>query len=257
MRDNNLNTLSGWVKDVMFALAFLTRLPVPLNKASGKRPLCEVAWAFPIVGIIVGGLAGLALLLGFQLDQHPLVCGLFAIGATVLVTGALHEDGLADVADGFGGAHKVSDKLRIMHDSTVGSYGALALVFSVALRAGTLAGMLTPSIAVLALITAGAVSRGMVVAVMSQLDMARQDGLGASAGKPANKGALVALGLSATTAFLLLGANGWIVLAVALCAAILMGWMAKRQIGGQTGDVLGAIQQVTEAAVLLSVVAVI
>jgi adenosylcobinamide-GDP ribazoletransferase len=256
-RENNLNIASQWTADVMLALAFLTRLPVPLNEASGKRPLSDVAWAFPIVGLLVGGLAGLALLLGFQIGQHPFVCGLFAIGVSVLVTGALHEDGLADVADGFGGAHKVSDKLRIMRDSRIGSYGVLAMIFSIALRAGALAGMLTPTMAVLSLIAAGAVSRGLVVAVMNQIDMARSDGLGAGAGKPSGEGALVALGLGATAAFLLLGADGWMVLIMALIAAVFMAWLARRQIGGLTGDVLGAVQQVTETAVLLTAVAVL
>lgn len=257
MRDNNLNTLSQWAGDVMLAMAFLTRLPVPLGEASSKRPLCDVVWAFPLVGLLVGGLGGLALLVGFQFGQHPLVCGLFAIGVSVLVTGALHEDGLADVADGFGGAHKISDKLRIMRDSQVGSYGVLALVFSVTLRVGALAGMTTPTTAVLALITAGAVSRGLVAGVMSQIDMARTDGLGASAGKPTSENTMVALGLGAASAFLLLGAGGWMVLITAMAAAGFTGWLAKRQIGGLTGDVLGAVQQVTEVAVLLTVVSVL
>ncbi len=254
MRETNLNTLSQWAGDLMLALAFLTRLPVPVGKASSKRQLAEVAWAFPVVGLLIGGIAGLALLFGFQLGQHPLVCGLFAIGASILATGALHEDGLADVADGFGGGHKVSDKLRIMRDSQVGSYGVLALIFSVALRIGALGGMPSPTTAVLALLAAGVISRGLVVAVMNQIDMARPDGLGAGAGKPSNAGALTALAIAALSVFLLLGGNGLTVLIIAFLAAILMAWLAKRQIGGLTGDVLGAVQQVTEAAVLLSVV---
>ncbi len=141
-RGNYLDILKGWGGDILLATAFLTRLPVPVNEVSGKRPLADVAWAFPVVGILVGTLAGLALVVGFQFGQHPLVCGLLAIGTSVLVSGALHEDGLADVADGFGGAQKISDKLRIMHDSRIGSYGVLALVFSIALRTGALAGMM-------------------------------------------------------------------------------------------------------------------
>ncbi len=256
-KGNYLDIIRSWGGDILLAMAFLTRLPVPVNEAAGKRPLADVAWAFPVVGMFVGTLAGLALAVGFQFGQHPLVCGLLAIATSVLVSGGLHEDGLADVADGFGSAQKVSDKLRIMHDSRIGSYGVLALVFSIALRTGALAGMTTPTTAVLALITAGALSRSLVVAVMSQMDMARSDGLGASAGKPTSESTLVALGLAATTTFLLLGAEGWVILAVALASATFMGFLAKRQIGGQTGDVLGAVQQVTEAAVLLSVVSVI
>jgi adenosylcobinamide-GDP ribazoletransferase len=254
--ENNINILKGWLADVMQAAAFLTRLPVPLSGVSKIRPLADVVWSFPVVGLLVGGLAGLALTIGFQLGFHPLVCGLLAIGLQILVTGALHEDGLADVADGFGGGHRVSDKLRIMRDSMLGSYGVLALVFSVALRASALASMASPTTAVLALVAAAAVSRAMVVALMSLMEMARTDGLAAAAGKPTNEGMLAAFGLAAVSAFLLLGAAGWIVLAIAALATLGMGLLARRQIGGVTGDVLGAVQQVTEVAVLLSVAAV-
>jgi adenosylcobinamide-GDP ribazoletransferase len=255
--ENNLNILGRWLQDIMLAAAFLTRLPVPLSTDAKGRPLADVAWSFPVVGLLVGGLAGLALLFGFQLGLHPLVCGLFAIGLQVLITGALHEDGLADVADGFGGGAKLSDKLRIMRDSSIGSYGALALIFSIGVRAGGLASMMTPTTALLALMTAAAVSRAMMVALMSQMEMARTDGLAAGAGKPAHDKMLVALGLAAVSAFLLLGAAGWSVLVVAALAALVVGWIAKRQIGGLTGDVLGATQQVTEAAALLCVAAVV
>ncbi len=255
--EKNVNILKDWLDDVLQGLAFLTRLPVPLAADKQSRPLADVAWSFPLVGLIVGGLAGLALSVGFQLNLHPLVCGLLAIALQVLVCGALHEDGLADVADGFGGGQTVADKLRIMRDSAIGSYGTLALVFSVALRAGALASMARPTTAVLALIAAAVVSRAMMVLLMNTMEMARTDGLAAAAGKPSNEAMLVALGLAAVSAFLLLGGTGWIVLGVAFAAALAMGWLAKRQIGGLTGDVLGAGQQVTEVAVLLSVAAVL
>lgn len=256
IRENNLNILGRWLQDIMQAVAFLTRLPVPLSADSKSRLLADVVGAFPIVGLLVGGLAGLAFLVGSQLGLHPLVCGLFAIGLQVLITGALHEDGLADVADGFGGGAQLSDKLRIMRDSSIGSYGTVALIFSIGLRAGGLASMKTPTTAVLALITAAAVSRAMMVALMSQMEKARTDGLAARAGKPTHDKMLVALGLAAVSAFMFLGAAGWSVLAVAAIAALAVSWLANRQIGGLTGDVLGTTQQVTEAAALLCVAAV-
>ena len=255
-RDNNLSTLGRWIKDVLLAVVFLTRLPVKLNEDAQKRQLADVVWAFPVVGVLVGVLASLALLISFQLGLHPLACGLIAVATQVLVTGALHEDGLADVADCFGGGYKVVDKLRIMRDSQLGTYGVLALVISVTFRAGLIAGMTTQTMAVLALISAGAVSRALVALAMNQLEMVRTDGLATGAGKPTNEATLVTLGLGAAAAFLLLGASGWIVLAVAFGTAVMMGLLAKRQIGGQTGDVLGTVQQVTEAAVLFSIVGV-
>ena len=255
-RDNNLSILGRWIQDVLLAVVFLTRLPVMLKEDTENRQLADVVWAFPVVGIFVGVLASLALLIGFQLGLHPLACGLIAVATQAVVTGALHEDGLADVADGFGGGYKVVEKLRIMRDSQLGTYGVLALVFSVTFRAGLIAGMTTQTIAVIALISAGAVSRALVVLAMNQLEMVRTDGLATGAGKPTTEATLVTLGLGAAAAFLLLGASGWIILAVAFSTAVMTGLFAKRQIGGQTGDVLGTVQQVTEAAVLLSIVGV-
>lgn len=250
---NNLDILKGWLADVLLVTSFLTRLPVPLRPESKNRLLAEAAWAFPVAGLVVGAAGGLALLCGFQLGLHPLASSLLAIAASVLVSGALHEDGLADVADGFGGGREVEDKLRIMRDSRVGSYGVLAMVFSVGLRAAVLAGMTAPSGAALALIAAAAVSRGTVVAVMSKMDAARSDGLAAGAGKPSGETMMVALTLSAVAAFVLLGAGGWIALVAAFAAAAVMAGLARRQIGGQTGDALGAVQQVSEIAVLMSI----
>ena len=151
-RHNNLNIISRWMKDVLLAVVFLTRLPVKLGEDTESPKLAEVIWTFPVVGVFIGALASFVMLIGFQLGLDPLICGLLAVAAQALITGALHEDGLADVADGFGGGNKVVDKLRIMRDSCVGTYGVLALVFSVAIRASLIASMTTQTIAVLALI---------------------------------------------------------------------------------------------------------
>ena len=254
---NNLNILGRWLQDILQTAAFLTRLPVPLSADSKARPLANVAWAFPVVGLLVGGLAGLALLLGFQFGLRPLVCGLFAIGLQVLITGALHEDGLADVADGFGGGGDAKSKMEIMRDSRIGAYGVLALIFSVAIRAAALASMAGPGTAALALIVSAVVSRSLMVAALYQMPSARKDGLGASAGKPSIESVAVALAIAAAVAFALLGSVGWMVLATGVALAIAMGWLAQRQIGGHTGDVLGSISQVVEIAILLTVSAML
>lgn len=252
--DDNLSIISRWMKDVLLAFVFLTRLPVRLSENKVSQRLADVIWAFPLVGVCVGALASLPMCIGFELGLHPFACGLIAVAAQALITGALHEDGLADVADGFGGGNKVVDKLKIMQDSRLGTYGVLALVFSVTFRAGLIAGMASQILAVLALISAGAVSRALIALAMNQLEMVRTKGLAAKAGQPTNEATLVTLALGGAIAFLLLGASGWIVLVVTFGAAVLTGLLAKRQIGGQTGDVLGTVQQVTETAVLLSVV---
>ena len=253
-RHHNLSIISRWMRDILLSVVFLTRFPITLSEDTKSLQLADVIWAFPVVGVFVGVLASFVMLVGFQLGLDPLVCGLIAVVAQVLITGALHEDGLADVADGFGGGNKVVDKLRIMRDSCVGTYGVLALVFSITFRAGLIASMTTETIAVLALISAGAVSRAFVALAMNQLEAVRTDGLATGAGKPTNEATLVTLAIGAAVAFLLLGVSGWIVLVVAFGAAVLIGLFAKRQIGGQTGDVLGTVQQVTEAAVMISIV---
>lgn len=253
-RDKNLSIIKRWLKDALQAVVFLTRIPVRLIKSNKNQQLAEVVWAFPLVGVFVGGLASLAMLIGFEIGLQPMVCGLIAVATQALITGALHEDGLADVADGFGGGNKVANKLKIMRDSRIGTYGVLALIFSITFRAGLIAGMTSQAIAVLALMSAGAVSRAFVALAMNQLDVVRPDGLSSQAGQPTVESTLVTLALGSAIAFLLLGAGGWVVLVLAFGVAVLIGLLAKRQIGGQTGDVLGTVQQLTEIAVLLGVV---
>lgn len=255
--NKNLDILTAWAGDARTAAAFLTRLPVGMAQDAEPRPLADVAWAFPVVGLVVGGVSGAVLMTASWLGLYPLICGLLALAAGIAVTGALHEDALADVADGFGGGADTEAKMEIMRDSRIGAYGVLALVLSVAVRAAALAGMAGPGTAALALIAAGAVSRGLMAAALFQMPAARDDGLGAAAGKPAIESVTVALAIAAVAAFVLLGAAGWIVLAVAAAAALGVGWLAMRQIGGHTGDVLGTVCQASEIAVLVAVSALL
>ena len=138
----------------------------------------------------------------------------------------------------------------------IGSFAAQDLYDGAAPGAGLIAGMTSQTIAVIALLSAGAVSRALIALAMNQLELVRTDGLASQAGQPTNESTLVTLALGGAIAFLLLGAAGWFVLAFAFGATVLMGLYAKRQIGGQTGDVLGTVQQVTETAVLLGVILV-
>ena len=255
--ENSFEIFRRWINDFLFAVEFLSRIPVPKNDAFANRPLAEVVWAFPLVGVIIGGSAGLVFLVMLKLGLTPLVCGLFAVITQIFITGGLHEDGIADVADGFGGGHALGEKLKIMRDSQLGTYGVLALVSSFIIRAGLIAGMTTPIMSVLALMTAGAVSRSLVVLAMNKLEMVRKDGLAIRERKPKNEAMYSAMGLGATLAFIFLGANGWVVLAVAFTTTIMVCALANYQIGGQTGDVLGAVQQISEIAVLISIITVL
>lgn len=247
--------VGGWLADLTVAAAFLTRLRppgalTPADLAPGR--LAGTVRAFPLVGAGVGLAGGIVYALAYWLGLPPLAAALCALTVTALATGALHEDGLADTADGLGGGKTVEDRLRIMRDSHIGVFGALALIFSIGLRAAALATLGTPWLAAAALIASGAGSRALLGLLMRRLDPARPDGLAASAGRPSEEGALTAAAIGAAFAVLFLGLGAGIVAAAATAvAAAAVGQYARRGIGGYTGDVLGATQQVAEIAILL------
>ena len=236
------------------ALRFFTRLPLPASPDAGFD-INGAAWAAPFAGAVVGFAGVLALAAAEALDLPPLVGATLAVGALVAASGALHEDGLADVADGFGGGATRERKLAIMRDSRIGVYGAIALVLSLVFRIGALSAALRHGFGEAAgsLTLAAAVSRAGALAPLALLDPARCDGAGAAAGRlePQNFAAACAaalaialiLGLAATgLSHALAGLAGAAVGAAALTA------LARRQISGQTGDVAGAAQQVAEIA---------
>jgi adenosylcobinamide-GDP ribazoletransferase len=176
---------------------------------------------------------------------------LLALAASVAITGALHEDGLADMADGCGGATR-ENKLAIMRDSRIGSYGVLALILSALARwtaLDAIASASTSAAIVLALIAAHTASRAVLPAFMAYVPVARTDGLSAGFGTVPQQAAVIALGLG-FLALIPLGL-GFAIFTAALLLAnfFLMDWFCRRQIGGQTGDVLGALQQTSEIAV--------
>jgi adenosylcobinamide-GDP ribazoletransferase len=173
-----------------------------------------------------------------------------AVGAAILLTGGLHEDGLADMADGFAGGGTRDEKLAIMRDSRIGSFGTLALIFSVLCRVAALASLADIGIVMAALVAGHASSRAGMTAVMHALPNARGDGLSASAGRPDRMAAGVGLAVAAVAALLLLQGAGLIAFVIGAGATAGVAWLAQRQIGGQTGDVLGATEQVAQAAFL-------
>lgn len=250
------------IEDVSILLQFYSRLPVGRARVDAPPDLTRLAPALPIAGALIGATAAASLIIARICHLPPLVCALIAVATLILVTGALHEDGLADVADGLAGATRDA-KLAIMRDSRVGTYGALALLLSVLLRAAAIAALVERSLVLsaLALIFAGTLSRVAGLIPMATLAPARADGLGAAAAAPSRE-ALTRAGAYAAAlgvAPWLAGAGlGQLVLAIiaAFGAAALIAALARKQIGGYTGDVLGAAQQVAEIAILLSLSAV-
>lgn len=221
-----------------------------------RGPLAPVMAAFPIIGAALGLAAGLVYGLASWLGLAAWPAALLALAAPILLTGALHEDGLADTADGLGGGRSAERRLEIMRDSRTGAFGVLALLLSVTLRAGALAAIAPGWAAIGALVAAGAWSRALLPVLPRVLPPARPDGLGAGAGTPDERTASIALGLGGAALLLGLGFGGGLV-ALAVSAAAVWGLVvaARRAIGGHTGDILGAAQQIAEAAVLLAAAA--
>jgi adenosylcobinamide-GDP ribazoletransferase len=241
----------GPFDDFATATALLTRLPVAAAPPEDGA-IAAASWAFPLVGAGIGAIAGLVFFAAELVGCGNAAAALLALAAGIALTGALHEDGLADTADGFGGGADRAAKLAIMRDSRHGSFGLLALVFSIALRAAALAAIGDPIHAGLALVAAHAASRGALPVLMRILAPARDDGLGATAGRPGFAMALTAAILGGAIALALLGpVRGAVALILGGAALALAARLAQRQIGGYTGDVLGGFQQIGEVVMLL------
>jgi adenosylcobinamide-GDP ribazoletransferase len=248
-------------RDVADNLRFFSRLPTPPGGAAGEAGATlnfkRIAWATPVAGALIGAVGALALGLAVLLRLPPFIGAAFAVATLALATGALHEDGLADVADGFGGGPTREAKLAIMRDSRIGAFGAIALVLSLILRVGALAALERAGFGVAAasLILSGAASRAGALVPLRLLPPARPDGAGARAGRLETTD-LIAAGLSVavvafTTGLVALGVGRAVFACIlALAASWGLSALARRQIGGQTGDVAGAAQQAAEIACL-------
>jgi adenosylcobinamide-GDP ribazoletransferase len=232
---------------------FFTRLPLGVADAVEPGALARGAWAFPVVGALVGILCGVAFAVATLLGLPLAAAALLAVGTGVLVTGGLHEDGLADTADGLGGGSEPEARLAIMRDSRSGVFGALALIFSVGLRAAALDAIAGRWAVLAALVAAHAVGRGGLTAVLHLVAPARSDGLGAEAGAPEGAAVAVALAIAAVLALLALGIGAGVLalIAAAIVMAVIAA-LARRAIGGHSGDILGAIEQGGETAMLLA-----
>jgi adenosylcobinamide-GDP ribazoletransferase len=215
-----------------------------------------MAWAIPIAGAIVGLIGALVFALARALGLAPLPSAVLTLVATMTATGCLHEDGLADTADGFGGGVSRDDKLAIMRDSRLGTYGTCALILSVLLRTAAITSLATPALVTPALIAAHAASRSTILISLWLVPPARADGLSASAGSVSQTSVSIASALGLAALVLAFGlATGFAVMVLLL---LLIGAMARlciKQIGGQTGDVLGALEQIGEIIILLAAAA--
>jgi adenosylcobinamide-GDP ribazoletransferase len=241
--------------ELVAAFALLTRLPVTLLPSLPQPAPGASVWAYPLAGATVGAIGGGVYWLAHGLSLPPPLASLYALAATILATGALHEDGLADAADALAG-ESAEQSLIIMRDHRVGTYGALTLLLSLALRAAAIALLAQPALVMAALLASGAASRSSATALMAALPHARSDGLSVAAGRPSVWLAAAGGALAFAIGLLLLpfgSAAG--VVASAILVASIVGCLAWARVGGQTGDVLGACCSLAECAALTLLVA--
>ncbi|MFU8865858.1 MAG: adenosylcobinamide-GDP ribazoletransferase [Rhodobacterales bacterium] len=251
MRDND-TSLIRWM-DISAGFALLTRLPLRASEAELSRG-ARAAWSWPLVGAALGGLAGLAALALLGLGLPASLTAGVCLALTAVMTGALHEDGLADTADGFWGGWEPARRLEIMKDSHIGSYGVLALILSLGLRWLALTLLFEAGLALPALIAVGALSRAVMPALMHALPAAREGGLSRSVGRVPFDTAVLGAALGAVLGLLSLGLIALPLVLVVVACGFAIGALAQAKIGGQTGDVLGAAQQVAEIALLCGLV---
>ncbi|HYQ08347.1 MAG TPA: adenosylcobinamide-GDP ribazoletransferase [Xanthobacteraceae bacterium] len=254
-----MTPISGiWLQDraqeLKASLAFCTRLP--LARTTPEKAIAKAAWALPLAGLVVGLIGALVYALSHRLGLPAWPAAALTVAATLVVTGALHEDGLADTADGFGGGNTRQQKLDIMRDSRTGAYGVCALVLSLLLRVAALASLADTHAVVWALVGSHSAARATMPVLMWLLPSARGDGLSHDAGRPPGESVAAAAAIAFVVLLFCLYPGRAVIAALLLVAVIaLMAWLSMRQIDGQTGDVVGALEQVAEIVVLLVAVA--
>lgn len=240
--------------DIFTALGLLSRLPVPYCDTTRGA---AAAWAMPVVGLVLGSIAALVISISYWLGLSANIASILALATLIITTGAMHEDGLADSADGLWGGWNPTTRLTIMKDSHIGTYGTLALILSLLLRWSALSLIIGSGHYWAGLITTAMISRASMTAIMHALPHARSGGLSHSVGQVNRMTMGLACGIALVTAVILVGlATLPVILACGLvtlaCACI-----AQRKIGGQTGDILGATQQLSEIAALLTLAAIL
>lgn len=235
--------------DISAAIGLLTRLPIPVSQDKAIARGAAAAWAYPIAGGVVGAIVAVSIAVLTWVGLPIGIVAALALAVGIIVTGAMHEDGLADTADGLWGGWNLTRRLAIMKDSHIGVYGVIALALSLLIRWMAISGLVVLGGYLAALVAVAVLSRAGMVVLMATMVNARDTGLSQSVGRPAPMTALIAVAITVAIAFLC-GHLGLIVVAVITTA--LCGMIAQVKIGGQTGDILGATQQITEIALLLA-----
>lgn len=236
--------------DVPASIGLLSRLPIQVDDTWTEMRGANQSWAYALAGVAVGAITILVAFLGMTLNLPELAIGFIIIATTAYITGAIHYDGLADSLDGLWGGWTVKHRLEIMKDSHIGVYGVIGLVCFVGLQATLYGHMVAQSLWPVFGIMA--MSRAVMVPVMTCVENAKTSGLSAQVGRPSIPTAVLALTLGASLAVI---SGAWPAVFGAIIAALIVGTIAKHKIGGQTGDILGATQQMAEVCALIFVIA--
>ena len=246
------------VRLFFIALQFFTRVPIPRWVGFDPSWLHHASRYFPLVGLLVGAAGALVFAAASALWPLP-VAVLLATAATVYLTGAFHEDGLADMCDGFGGGMTRERVLEIMKDSRIGTYGALGMTLVVGLKIALLCAVPNPAVA---LLVAHPLSRLAAASLIWRMEYARADGKAKPMAQEMTHAEFAIASACAALPLLAagyLGYAGWPQLGACLLAAALMaawiGAKCRQRIGGYTGDCLGAVQQLAEVAIYLCLAA--
>ena len=254
-RDNDTQPLFA-PSDIPAALGLLSRLPIHVDTHRAIARSAHAAWAYPVVGLILALIVGCVATFSLTVGLSPNLAAILTLAALTITTGALHEDGLSDTVDGLWGGWSKSRRLEIMKDSRIGAYGVIALILAYLLRWQALTIIFGTSIWA-ALIAVAMLSRASMVPLMTLLPNARDAGLSQTVGRPSFNTALTAVAIAALISLVLLQLKGLLLILAAAIAATLCARIAKSKIGGQTGDILGATQQISEIAMLLTLAAVL
>lgn len=251
------------LRSTIHTLGFLSRLPLPSHwYGETSESLQDHAFAFPLAGAVLGAIAALALLITAKIGLPPLAVALIVFLSLSFITGCLHEDGLGDTADGFFGGTTKERRLEIMKDSHIGTFAALALIGTIGLKTILLSTIIEKAgagSAALAIIAIEAVSRSAMMSLWYKLPSARLGGLADKIGAPSlqtTQTALIIGLVMSATAFTIIAGIVSFIFALIFCSLVLWGFakLSLNKIDGQTGDVLGAAQQITVLVLLMALV---
>jgi adenosylcobinamide-GDP ribazoletransferase len=240
------NSVPTFLGEAAAAVVLLTRLPLGWAVRDPWPTPDRCVWAYPLVGLLVGAIGAFTLWLAERLGLAPLPAAVLAIAAAAIITGGLHEDGLADMFDALSGGRTVERRLAIMRDSRIGAHGALALVLTTTLRVACLATL--PSHAYP---TAALLGRAAILVVLATTGPARRDGLAAPLAPVSRR--RIACGLAIGVGLAWLCGRSWVWAVIAAgTTGLIVGAIARRRFRGFTGDVLGAASVLAESAALMA-----